>query len=50
MTTTGKKKKKKKAYLFLLFLLGFLFDGLVDIFPDPLELVLSLRTKVDLVQ
>lgn len=39
----------KKTHFFLFFLLRFLFNGLVDVFPDFLELVLSFRTKMNLV-
>ena len=40
--------EKRTTHFFLLFLLRFLFDSLVDVFSDLLELVPSLRTKVDL--
>jgi len=47
--TPPRRKREKKTHFFLFFLLRFLFNGLVDVFPDFLELVLSFRTKMNLV-
>ena len=49
MNMKNRYHHEKRTHFFLFFLLRFLFDSLVDIFPNFLELVLGLRTQMNLV-